>query len=135
MLTVSKFMKAFFASILAFIIFTAVYFFVFLILGFVAYFLLKLPVIGTIIDYLFFFRGDSPDIVLCLITASISYFVVMATQEKLLKDTFTRGVSFIAFGGILILLHVASLILNLVYGNSILQNVVFTISVYRSFLI
>ena len=120
--------KAIFTSILAFIIFAIVYLIGYLIIGGAIYLLSNIPLIGRLVGLLFFFRGDTPDMMLSLLCPGVAYLVTMATQEKINKDAPTRGLSCILLGIFVMLLHIASLIINLIYGNGILKNIAQTIA-------
>ena len=119
-----KVFKAILTSVLAFIIFSVVYFLVYFICGLVVNLLLEIPVIGRLIDLLFFFRGDTPDMALSILSPGIAFFVTMAAQEKLHKDAPTKGLSCVLLGIIIVLLHIVSLFVNLIYGNGIFKNIV-----------
>ena len=119
-----KVFKAIITSLLAYAIFSAVYFIVYLIFGLAIDFLLEIPVIGWLIDLLFFFRGDTPDMMLSLLSPGIAYLVTMAAQLKINKETPTRGLSCILLGIFIMLLHIVSLIINLIYGDGIFKNII-----------
>lgn len=123
-----KIFKAILTSVLAFIIFFVVYFLVYIICGLAIDLLLGIPVIGWLIDLLFFFRGDSPKLVLSLLSPGVSYWVTIIIQEKISKDAPTMGLSCILLGVGVALLQVLSLVLNLIYGESIWTNIVLIIT-------
>lgn len=119
-----KVFKAFITSLLAFIVFSVIYMVAYLIIGGAIYLLSKIPLIGRLVDLLFFFRGDTPDMMLSLLCPGIAYLVTMAAQEKINKETPTRGLSCILLGIFIMILHIVSLIINLAYGDGILKNVI-----------
>lgn len=119
-----KIFKAILTSVLGFFAFTLSYLLAYLIFGGIIYVLLKIPLIGRLIDLIFFFRGDSPDLMLSLLCPGVAYFVTMSLQEKINKEAPTRGVSSVLLGIFIMLLNIASLIINLIYGDGILKNVI-----------
>ena len=119
-----KVFKAITTSLMAFAIFSVVYFLVYFLCGLAVNLLLEIPVIGKLVSLLFFFRGDTPDMALSLLSPGIAYFVIMAVQQKINKDSPTRGLSCILLGIFIVLLHIISLIINLIYGAGILKNVI-----------
>lgn len=116
--------KAIVTSLLAFIVFTVVYMVAYLIVGGVFYLLLKIPLIGRLVELLFYSRGDTPDMMLSLLCPGLAYLVTMAIQEALNKETPTKGLSCVILGVLIMLLHIISGVINLIYGEAILKNVV-----------
>ena len=123
-----KVFKAILTSILAFIVFALVYIAAYLIFGGLILLLSKIPLIGSLVDLIFYFRGDSPDLMLSLLCPGIAYIVTMATQAAVNKDAPTRGLCSILLGVGIVLLQAVSLVLNLIYGESIWTNIVLIIT-------
>lgn len=119
-----KVFKAIITSIVAFAVFSAVCFLVYFICGLAINLLLEIPVIGWLIELLFFFRGDSPDMVLSILSPGVAFFVTMTIQEKINKEAPTRGLSCVLLGIFIVLLHIVSLIINLIYGDGIFKNII-----------
>ena len=128
-----KVFKAFVTSLVAFVMVSVVHFVVYLLCGLTIDLFLKIPVIGWLIDLLFFFRGDTPDMALSILSPIIAYFVTLGVQEKMNKETPTRGLSCVLLGILIILLHIVSLIINLIHGDGILKNVIQIIAGYVIF--
>ena len=124
MINKPKVFKAIITSLVAFTFFSVVYFLVYFLCGLLINLLLKIPLIGWLIDLLFFFRGDSPDMVLSILSTGVAFFVTMTIQEKINKEAPTRGLSCVLLGIFIVLLHIVSLIINLIYGDGILKNVI-----------
>ena len=119
-----KVFKAIVIAILGIFLFYLSYIIFYLIIGGIIQILSSLPLIGTLLMWLFVLRGDTPDMMLSFLVPMISYFVVMLAQEKINKIDSTRGLSCEILGICLIVLNVVSLILNLFYGEGILKNII-----------
>lgn len=119
-----KVFQAIATSLLMFVAFYIVYLLTYLVAGGVIYLLTNIPLIRNLVGWLFSIRGDTPDMMLSLLCPGIAYLATMVMQEKINKDTPTRGLSCILLGLIIVPLHIISLIINLIYGNGILSNVV-----------
>ena len=119
-----KVFRAILAAILALIIYTLIYLLVFLVLGFAILYLSEIPILGTIIEYFFYLRRDTPDLMLSVLAPSLGCFIAMAIQEKIAKHKRTIGLSYILFGVFLVLLHTYALLLNLSYNAGILKNII-----------
>ena len=118
-----KVFKAIITALLASIIFITSYLLTYLIVGGVLYLLVRMPLIGKLIDLLFFFRGDTPDMALALLCPGVAYYVTMFAQAAMNKETRTRGLSCVLHGAGIVLLQVISIVINLIYGDGILANI------------
>lgn len=119
-----KILRAIITSLLTFFVFGAVYMLVYLIIGGILEILSMIPLISGLIDLLFYFRRDNPDMMLSILSPTISFFISMATQVALNKDNPTRGLSLILLGIYIMLLHIVSIPINIIYGEGILKNIV-----------
>lgn len=116
-------LKSIFISILTLLVFALVYFITFLLLGGIIYLLTKIPLIGTLISWLFSLRGDSPDMVLAILAPAIAYYTSIAVAAKMGKDNPTINLSYILLGIYILVIHVPSLIINLVNGEWFFPNI------------
>lgn len=116
-------LKSVFSSLLALIVFSLVYFLVFLVLGGIILVLSNIPVIGSLVKLLFYFRGDSPDMMLSLMSPIVAYFVATALLEKINKLRANSGLACILLGVFILLIHVPSLVINLLAGDAFLANI------------
>lgn len=123
-------------SIILSILFSILSFFVFhiaailftLIAGAILYLLLYIPVVGKLLDLLFLLRGDTPDMVLTVLSSIVASFSVLFILSKISKNPATSNATCRILGVILIAIHVLSLIVNLTYGNSIFANITYGIA-------
>lgn len=116
--------KAIATALLCLAIFGAVYLLAYLLLGGIIYVLSLIPVINWLVDLLFYIRGDTPDLMLSLFSPIVAYYTTMAAQEYINKEKPTRGLSCILLGIIITIIHVLSLVTNLIYGDGILKNII-----------
>lgn len=121
--TKPKVFRAIVTAFLTFFVFGAVYLLAYLILAGVIYVLSIIPLINRLVDLLFYWRGDSPDMLLSVLAPTIAYFVTMVVQESVNKNKPTRGLSCIILGILVTLLHIVSIVINLIYGDGILANI------------
>lgn len=116
--------KAILTALLGLVIFSLVYLLSYLIVGGIIYILSLIPVIGKLVDLLFYMRRDTPDMMLSLFSPILAYYCTMAAQEAINKDKPTRGISCVLLGIIIIVLHLFSIISNLLLGEGILKNII-----------
>ena len=119
-----KVFKAIMTALLSLLIFGVVYFLSYLIVGGIIALLLKIPVIDTLLGWLFRLRGDTPDMMLSMLSPILAYYCTMATQESINKDKPTRGLSCVLLGIVIVVLHIFSIISNLLLGEGILKNII-----------
>lgn len=137
-----KVFKAILTGLLGIAFFATVYILTSLIVGGVIYILMKIPLIDNLVGWFFYIRGDSPDLMLAILAPTIAYTLTKWLLVTINKDSPTQGLSCIVAGVIITIIHILSLILNLIYGESILFNIsqaiaglvlfLFGISVYRA---
>lgn len=124
MSTRPKVFKAIITALLAAVVFTLSYAITYLVGGIINDLLIKVPLIGKLISWLFRIRGDSPGMVLTLLSSGVAYYVTMAAQEAINKDARTRGLSCVLHGAGIVLFQIVFLFINLIYGDAILANVI-----------
>ena len=90
--------------------------------------LINTPIINTLIDLWFHVRGDSPDMLMQLISPAIAYYTVGAISDKLVKNEEARRLSLLCTGVCLIVLNIISLVINLLSNASLFANIVVTIT-------
>lgn len=82
-----------------------------------------IPILNKLMDILFYIREDSPDMVVVLVSAVLSYVLLIATVERIIKKHLTRKYA-IKFTGIyLVSLNVIFLIINVASQNNIMSNI------------
>ena len=123
-----KVFKAILTSVLGSCIFFLSYLLSYLIVGGILYLLSEIPIIGNLVDLLFYFRGDSPDLMLSLLCPAVAYGATIITQEFINNDAPTRGLSCLLIGVGIVLLQVICLVLNLYYGEGVWTNIVLIIT-------
>ena len=115
---------SFLSSVLAFIVYYIVFAVGTVISAFVFLLLSKIPVISSIVNYLFYMRGDNAGILSYIIGAILSFLVVFKILSAMLKNDKTQKLAFFIAGIILIVLNVMFLIVNIAYGDAFFVNIV-----------
>ena len=118
-----KVFKAIMTALLGLLIFGLVYLLSYLIAGGIIYILSKIPIINRLVGFLFHVRGDTPDMMLSLLAPILAYLGTMAVQESINKDKPTRGVSCVILGACITILHIVFIVINLICGDGILNNI------------
>lgn len=116
--------KAILSAALSLVAFGAVYFLVFLVLGGIIYLLSKVPVINLLVDFIFYLRGDSPTMMLTILSTITAYIVIGTLLAKLTKTRSTERLACILSGCFMVIIHAVSFFLNLTYGESVIPNIV-----------
>lgn len=116
--------KAILFSLLSLIVFGLAYILTFLIVGGIIYLLTLIPIVNKLIGWLFYIRGDTPNSMLILLSTIIAYVVTTEIHERIIKDDPTTGLSCILTGSYIALLQIASLIINIMYGDPFFINIV-----------
>ena len=120
--------KSIITSIAAFILFFLLFTLSFLAIQLVFLLLSKIPIVNTILAWLFKARGDTPSLFSLFLSAVISYTATTTLMEKINKDEATEGLSIILSGSYIFIIQSISLIINLVSKNSFLINIVLIVS-------
>ena len=123
-------MGLFFLAIITIVVFYLVYALCAVLSSFLFVFLLKIPVINTLLGWLFKARGDSPGLFVICASAFIAFFVSMAALEYISKSEENRQKSSKLAGGILLVANIVFLVLNIIWGNPVFPNVVIGIAAY-----
>lgn len=118
-----KVFRSIITSLLALFIFGAIYLTAYVILAGIVYILSLIPVVSSLWDLLFYWRGDSPDMLLAILAPTISFFITMTVQDAINKDKPTKGLSCVLLGIFLMTLHIISFIINLIYEDVVLANI------------
>ena len=95
--------------------------------------ILKIPIIGSLVKWLFLLRGDSPYLLSCFIGACLAYFLTLASVEKMMVFQNQRNICASILGIAIMVLHVICFALNLIYGESFAANIVQVIAGYLIF--
>ena len=111
-------------SILWLLLFYSIFVAVGVLLMFIFRFLHKLPVIGTIVNTIFYLRGDSPYSVSLIISAVVAYLIVIAVSGAALKSGRTKGLSVFCAGIYIATLNVIFFIINLLFKGAIIANII-----------
>lgn len=120
--------KSIINSIAAFIVFFLLFTLSILAIQLVFLLLSKIPIVNTILAWLFKVRGDTPSLFSLFLSAVISYTATTTLMEKINKDEATEGLSIILSGSYILIIQSISLIINLVSKNSFLINIVLIVS-------
>ena len=116
--------RSIWTAVLGLMAFSLSYFLVYLVIGGIIHLLSLIPLVGRLVDWIFSFRGDSPDLMLSMLCPIISYFISLCVLAHFNKETSTLSLSCRIMGIALIVIHIISLIINLIYGDGILKNIV-----------
>ena len=83
-----------------------------------------IPLIGKIFNFLFeVLRNESPLAFATITSVFISYYTTSFVQNKLMSDSSTKKVSRRILGIIILVLHILSLITNIMYDGNIFANI------------
>jgi hypothetical protein len=104
-----------------------------LVITFAGSIILKIPIIGSLVKWLFLLRGDSPYLLSCFIGACLAYFITLASIEKMLVFQNQRNVCANVLGIAIMVIHILCLVLNLIYGESFAANIAQAIAGYLIF--
>ena len=115
-------------SFLAFFIFFIVYILCSIIVAFIFLIISKIPLISTLVGWLFYARGDTPSVFTILFSAVISYAATTEVLERLNNNVKTEALSLILTGSYVLPIQAISLVINLVYGDPFFINIVLIIS-------
>lgn len=118
-----KILKSILTSILGLIVFFAIYFATFFLVGEIILLLAKIPIISGLIGRLFKARGDTPDMMLCVLSPSIAYLAAVAVIERINKHQPTENLAFIILGVLILAIHIPALIINIINGGYVLPNI------------
>lgn len=115
--------KSILFAIIALFAFYLCYFVVFLALGLLFTLLLKLPVINSILSFLFRVRGDSPDILCWIISTCTAYQAAVWMLHRFHDSEVSENLSLKITGIILIVLNIVFLIVNIISGSPFFPNI------------
>lgn len=115
-------------SFFAFFIFFIVHILCSIIVAFIILMISKIPLIGTLVEWLFRARGDTPGMFTILLSAFISYAVTTEVLERLNSNVKTEALSLILTGSYVLLIQAISFLINLVNGDPFFINIVLIIS-------
>lgn len=108
------------------------YYLIFAACGMLLFFLFTLlhsvPIVKTLVDLLFYLRGDTPYFVSLLYAAIITYTIINLIADKAVKTDTTRSLSLFCTGIYLTVFNVVFLVVNLIFKDSIIANVLIIIS-------
>ena len=125
--------KSIVTALLGLVIFGLVYSLTYAIVGVVISLLSLVPLIGNLVDWLFYVRGDSPDMLLSILSPTIAFLCTMAALEAINKSKPTNRLACMILGIIMMVLHIWSLLINLLSGAGILNNIAQVIAGYLFF--
>ena len=88
----------------------------------------NIPILSILVEWLFRIREDSPDMVAMLAATVVAYLVLAVTAEHIIKSVETRKLTLILTGIYLTVLNILFVIINLVYHDPILGNILLSIA-------
>ena len=125
--------KAFFFSIIAFIAFYLCYFVVMFAFAAVYTILDKIPIIGSIVRFLFTIRGDSPDILAWILSTVLAYNATVWMLHRFHDTEPSENLSLKITGITLLVLNVIFLVVNIISGTPFFPNIAVGISGFLMF--
>lgn len=120
--------KSILLSVVAFIVFFLCYILSSFVILFAFGILSKIPIVNTLLGWLFHSRGDSPGELTVILSAVISYVATTSLVEKISKETATGGLSVVLSGSYILIIQSISLIINIVSGGPFIINIVLIVS-------
>jgi hypothetical protein len=124
--TIKNFLIAIPFSLLGFVEFYLIYALVFLAVSLLFLGLSYIPIISTLLNWFFEFRGDTPDIFAMLFAATIAYLGTTATLNHIIKGTLKP--TLILLGIYLFVLNIIFLIVNIINDGALLANILTAIA-------
>lgn len=83
-----------------------------------------LPLIGGLLEFFFRVRGDSPSMMIAVISGMVAFYACLLVIERISKNETNLNKNCKVVGTVLIAVNVVCFVLNLVYGNPIISNIV-----------
>lgn len=123
-----KVFRAIVTAVLSLIVFFLAYTLSFLVLGLVVNLLISIPILGKIISIFFYLRGDSPEMMLCILCTIACCLLIRFLQGKLNKHEKTQALSTIILASIILAVQVPSLIINIIAGEWVFVNIIHIIA-------
>lgn len=117
-------MGIFFLAVIAIAVFYLVYTLCAFLGSLVFTLFLKIPVLSTLLGWLFKARGDSPGLFVVFASAFIAFYISMAALEYISKSEDIRAKASKLAGSILLVANIVFLVLNIIWGNPVFPNVV-----------
>ncbi|MGI5848820.1 MAG: hypothetical protein ACOX8Q_01910 [Christensenellales bacterium] len=116
------------------IIFAVTYILVFLLSSLIAYLVIQVGILRFLLSFI---TGGYVDYPICLISAILSYALIVFLLEKINNgDPRSEKMSLRILGIAIVLIHVVFLVLNIIYGNfigsNIAQLIVGLVLIYKS---
>ena len=121
-------LKAIPLSVLGLIEFYLIYGLIFLAIGLVFFVLSYIPVLSTLVDWLFHIRKDSPDMVAVFVSTMLSGYLFTATTNHIVKNKYTQKLTITLTGMSLIVINIICLIINLATNSEIFINILLLIA-------
>ena len=99
-----------------------------LIIALVFWLISYIPILSTLVEWLFRIRKDTPDMVAVFVATMVAYFAFKATAELVIKKVDTRKLTLMLTGVYLFVFNILFVIINLVYNDPILGNILLAIA-------
>lgn len=115
-------------SVIGLLEFYLIYGIAFLIIALLFWLISYIPILSTLVDWLFRIREDTPDMFAMFASTGIAYLGFTVTIEHISKKVETKKLTLMFVGIYLIVLNVLFLIINLKYNDPILANILLTIA-------
>ena len=85
--------------------------------------LYKIPIIRGIVNFLFAKRGDSPSSFIIVVSLVIAYIMMSYVMSKVCGDIQPFSYAMIVIGIIVLIIHITSLVINMINGDAVIANV------------
>lgn len=126
--------KSIFFSIISIVAFYLCWFAVLFALGAVFLLLSKIPVISSILEFVFKMRGDAPDILIWIISAICAYRATTWMLHRFHDSEVSENLSLKITGITLLVLNIVFLIVNIMGRSSFFPNIVVGVAGLSMFL-
>lgn len=90
--------------------------------------LIALPLIGNLVGFFFHVRGDTPSMLIACLAGFISYGLCLIVIERISKGHEAMKKACGIAGTLLIAFNVICLVLNIIFGNPLITNIIFVIA-------
>lgn len=104
------------SAFLGILTYFVVYIVLSLVLGIIFTFLLNIPILSTLINFLFRIRRDSPDWVILFVSLMTAYYLVKTLMFKINRSKKDRAVSCSITGSAVLIFGLFGFIMNIVFG-------------------
>ena len=119
-----KVLPAIAIALSALVAYVIVYLLSYLIIGRALLLLSRIPLVSTLLRYLFLVRGDSPRVLTIVASCLLSFEAATFVADRFANHENTSALALLIVGSLLVLTQVAFMIANIANGTAIVANIV-----------